>query len=367
MVKGKQKTVGIVNYGAYIPRKRMKVEDIINTWQNASSAVTQYRLLINERAVLSPDEDTNTLAIAAARQALERARVNAGDIGALILGTCTNPYDSRPSSTMVSEAIGVGPHILGGDIQFGGKSGTTALQIIYSFIASGMTNCGIAIGADTINRHIAPGDLYEATASAGAVALILGTKNIIAEIEDTCSYASDLSDFFRLEGERYIRSAMGIGAATWEVGLVHHSQEAARNLMKKLGTSAENYQFAVFQQPYGRTSYMVAEGLGFVKQQVDPGIVADQIGDTGSASSLLGLARVLNQAKAGDRILLISYGFGAGSDAISLRVTPEIDKCRDEICIVDRLLEDKIMVNYAMAAKYEYKYIKHEYPLSAYL
>jgi len=71
--------------------------------------------------------------------------------------------------------------------------------------------------------------------------------------------------------------------------------------------------------------------LGFSEEQIEPGIVFDFIGNTYSANSLLGLAKVLDIASPWQRILLVSYGSGAGSDAISLITTPHIDKKRANI------------------------------------
>jgi len=48
------------------------------------------------------------------------------------------------------------------------------------------------------------------------------------------------------------------------------------------------------------------------------------VGNTYAGSSILGLTAILDEAKPGDRILLVSFGSGAGSDAISFAVTDQI-------------------------------------------
>ena len=101
--------------------------------------------------------------------------------------------------------------------------------------------------------------------------------------------------------------------------------------MKEMNLKPKDYRYAVFQQPYGFAPFAVGERLGFTKEQIEPGVVAPMIGDCGSASSLLGLIAVLDQAKKGDRIFLASYGFGAGSDALSLEVTAALEAKRAKV------------------------------------
>lgn len=355
---------GIVGYGAFLPYARIKVEEIQKVWRNIPLERVQNVLKVKERAVLQPNEDTITLAIASAREAISNAHIDREEIGALFLGTGTNPYDSKPSSTVIAEAIGTSSNLMCGDIQFSGKSGSTAIQVCAGLVDSGMVRVGLAIGSDTINRHTCPGRVYEYTASAGAAAFLIGTENTIANIMGTRSWVTDFSDFFRVEGDRYIQST-GEGAElypAWEVGFVDHVSHAARSLMEDLNLKPEDYRFAVFQQPYGFVPFSLGERLGFKKEQVDPGVIAMDIGDCGAASALLGLIHVLDRARSGDRILVASYGFGAGSDAISIEATQLIEEKRPGVPLA-KMLKEKMLVDYATACRLEYKYAQDLSPL----
>lgn len=356
---------GIIGYGAYLPFTRIKVEEIHKAWRNTSLDKLKNVLKVQERAVLQPNEDTITLAVAAAKDALLQSGVEREKIDAIFLGTCTNPYDSRPSVTIVSEAIGASAHAMSADIQFSGKSGTTALQVCHGLVRSGMAKVGLAIASDTINRHTCPGRAYEYTASAGAAAFLLGEEGPLAEIKGSTSYASDLSDFFRVEGERYIQN-IGVGGElfpAWEIGFVDHVLHASEALMKEMNLKPKDYRYAVFQQPYGFAPFTVGEKIGFTKEQIEPGVVAPMIGDCGSASSLLGLVAVLDRAKMGDRIFLASYGFGAGSDALSLEATSALEARRARVPLSTYLHEKKSFVDYATACRLEYKYMQDTSPL----
>jgi hydroxymethylglutaryl-CoA synthase len=355
---------GIVGYGSWIPFKRISVDEINRVWQNTSLARVKNVLKLTEKAVLDPNEDTVTLAVGAADRALEHAGIEKSEVGAAFFGTCTNPYDSKPSVTILQDALGLNGDLLAGDIQFAGKSGTTSMQICIGLVESKMAKYALAIGADTINRHTCPGHVYEYAASAGAVALVIGKDNIIAKVKGTASCCSDLSDFFRTEGERYIQD-IGDGGKIYpvfEAGFVEHVVKASQAVMDQVGLKPADYDYVVFQQPYGAIPFVLGKRLGFSEEQIRPGVVSTQIGDCGAASSLLGLANVLDTAKAGQKILLASYGFGAGSDAFSLETTALIETRRPTVTVA-RLLSNKQLVDYATASRLEYKYAQDMSPL----
>ena len=198
------------------------------------------------------------------------------------------------------------------------------------------------------------------------MALILGNENVIAEIEGTTSYSTDFSDFFRLDGERYIRMSDQNIPALLDVGMIEHSATAVKALLRTLGAGPEEYDYAIFQAPYGFVPSTIGRAVGFGQHQIDPGLIAPKIGDCGAATSLLSLGSVLDIALPGQRILVSAYGFGAGADAFSLKVTPSIEQVRGKVPTVRALLEDKKMVDYATAAKFEYKYVRPEHAISTY-
>ena len=68
--------------------------------------------------------------------------------------------------------------------------------------------------------------------------------------------------------------------------------------------------------------------MGFTTEQVQQGMVVEEVGNTYAGSSLLGLAAILDVASPGDRIFFCSYGSGAGSDAFSLVATERLAETR---------------------------------------
>lgn len=341
---------GIVSYGVKVPFYRIKAEEINKVWLS----LPHRGLPTREKGVILHDEDAITLAHDAAKRALEMTNLSRESVGALILGTQTSPYLSRASASIVLEMLGLGPDVFCGDCQFSGKSGTLAIQFVSALIKANMINFGIAVGADTVSSHTSPGDPQEFSASAGAGAIVLGNQNLIAEIEDTCSYSTDTPDYFRLDGERYIRTG-GAAMINTDVGLPSHIRNAVKNLFERVNRKPTDFQYAVFQQRNNRIPYDLGRSLGFSREQIAPGMVVDEIGNCEAASCLIGLAKVLDLAKPGDQILVASYGFGGGSDAFCLKVTEGILKVNREPKVED-LLKQKEYVDYGTYIKFERKY-----------
>ena len=104
-----------------------------------------------------------------------------------------------------------------------------------------------------------------------------------------------------------------------------------------MGTKPADYTYAVFHQPNTKFPQRAAEILGFTPEQIKTGLLVSVIGNTYAGSSLIGLTAVLDEAKPGDRILMVSFGSGAGSDAFSIRVTDRIAERRDLAPLTQRL------------------------------
>lgn len=342
--------IGIVSYGTYIPRYRIKTEEIAKVWgANAKSIIDG--IMVFEKSVPDMDEDTITIAVEAARSAISRAKIDPKRIGAVYVGSESHPYAVKPSGTIVSEAIGAGPENLTvADFEFACKAGTAAIQTCMGLAESGMIDLGLAIGADVSQG--APGDALEYTAAAGGAAFIIGSKDLAATIEGTYSFTTDTPDFWRREGMSYPEHG---GRFTGEPGYFKHVKAGAAGLMEKMGTKPADYNYAIFHQPNGKFPTRVAKELGFTREQIRPGLVVPKLGNTYSGSAMIGLAATLDIAKPGDRIFVTAFGSGAGSDAFSISVENGIDAIRECAPKVEELLADPIYVDYATYARHKNK------------
>ncbi|RMG95741.1 MAG: hydroxymethylglutaryl-CoA synthase [Chloroflexi bacterium] len=341
-----QKPVGIVGYGAYVPRYRLPASEVARMWTGGSGGVP-----IQEKAVNGLDEDVVTMSIEAARNALKRARINPQDSRAVWVGSESHPYAVKPSSTIVAEAIGAVPHTQAADWEFACKAGTEAMQAAIAFVGSGMAQYALSIGMDTAQGR--PGDALEYTAAAGGAALLIGpAAEAVALIHGSYSFVTDTPDFWRRAHANYPSHG---DRFTGEPAYFKHIMGAAQALMEAVGRTPADYQWAVFHQPNAKFPQRVAKMLGFAPEQIAPGLLSPRIGNTYSGSTMIGLTAILDVAEPGDRILMVSYGSGAGSDAFDLEVTERLLAVRHLAPSTETYISRRTVIDYATYTRFRDK------------
>lgn len=338
---------GIVSYGVYVPSYRIRVEEIAKQW-GENPDIIKSGLMVEQKSVPDMDEDTATMAVEASRAAILRAGLDPGDIGAIYVGSESHPYAVKPTATIVGAAIGASNSITAADFEFACKAGTAAIQTCIGLVALKKIRYGLAIGADV--SQSSPGDALEYTAGAGSAAFVIGDDGVIAEIEGFTSFTSDTPDFWRRDLQKYPSHG---GRFTGEPAYFRHIISATKDLMDKTGLQPADFDYAVFHQPNGKFPLKAAKSLGFNTKQLKPGLIVTHIGNTYSASSLIGLSAVLDIALPGQRILITSFGSGAGSDSFALTVTDGIDYVRDKAPRVEDFLSGCKYLDYA-------RYVKHQ-------
>jgi len=340
--------VGIIGYGAFIPRRRIKVEEIAKVW-GADAPSYKRGLQLHEKSVPGADEDTITMSVESARNAILRAAIVPADIGCVYVGSESHPYAVKPSGTVVAEAIGAVPVVRIADLEFACKAGTEGLYLAYSLVKAGEIRYGLGIGADTSQG--APGDALEYSAAAGSAAYLFGAEDdkVIAEVLHTYSWATDTPDFWRREYMHYPRHGSRF---TGEPAYFRHTTSSARGILEKAGLKPADFAYAVFHQPNGKFPMKVGKMLGFTEDQLTTGWLSPWLGNTYSGASPMGLTAILDVAKPGDLILLTSFGSGAGSDSFIFRATvrlPEVQGLAPKTR--PQLDERKIYLDYGSYAK----------------
>jgi len=337
------RSVGIVGYGAYVPRYRLPAKEVARIWAGGKTS----GLPIKEKSVPGLDEDVVTMSIEAARNAMKRAGIDPAEIRAVWIGSESHPYAVKPSSTIVAEAIGAAPHIQAADMEFACKAGTEAMVMAIGLVGSNMARYVVAIGMDTAQGK--PGDALEYTAAAGGAAFVLGpAEESLAVINASYSFVTDTPDFWRREHQVYPEHGQRF---TGEPAYFKHISEAGKALMEASGTTARDYNWAVFHQPNTKFPQRAASLLGFTPEQIAPGLLSPVIGNTYAGAAIIGLTAILDVAQPGERILMVSFGSGAGSDAFDITVTDKLLERRDKAPKTQDYIARRTEIDYATYAR----------------
>lgn len=350
MIYNNKPAVGIVSYGVKIPKQKILGAQIAGR-QGKSEQKIYESLGVESKTVPGIDEDTITLSTASGLQALERLEcleVVKGlvapidgvrkNVGALFIGSESHPYAVKPTGTVVAQALGISsdsfdlenkPLALA-DLQFACKAGTQALQIASLYVNSGFCKYAFAIGTDTAQAK--PGDVLEYTSGAGSAAFLLGSERggeqkLLARLLATTSVSTDTPDFWRRPQQEHPQHA---GRFTADPGYFTHILMAAKNIFAETGLEPRDFGYCVFHTPNAKLPMAVASKLGFTYEQIKASLLVKDIGNTYAGASMLGLASTLDIATKNKKILVVSYGSGAGSDAFVIETTEHLVTARNK-------------------------------------
>lgn len=330
-------TVGIVSYGSYIPRLRIARTEYQKAWGSCGAD-------IKEKAVPEFDEDTLTMGIEAAKECLRNSPTVS--IGALAIASTSFPYEEKVMSGTVAAMLDLPERLFstehGQSMRAGSEAFITAAQLL------GNGNGGQALVIVSDAPRALPKDTIEHGLGAGAAAFVLGTEDIIAEIEYVNSFVSEnMGERYRIDGNSFLND-IGVKGFT---GIAFNElvTKAIKDVMQHMNRTAADYDFLVVQETDGKRVKSLAKKLGFSEEKVNPGLLYAQTGDTGAASTMLSLAAVLDEAKNGDKILLVSYGSGSGSQAVSFQVIG--NPVGNQRLSVRKKLENKKYIDYVQYLK----------------
>ncbi|MEM1563055.1 MAG: hydroxymethylglutaryl-CoA synthase [Candidatus Bathyarchaeia archaeon] len=303
---------GIVGYGVYTSRFRIREGSI-------------------ERSVPFIDEDAITAAVEAGKLALIHSGVDSSLVGKVYVGSESNPYAVKPIASKVAQVLKLGEEdedvqgVDAVDTEFACKAATSMFKDAASLVNYPRMGVPYAmvIGADNSQAapRDSPGGELDFFVGYGGCAYIFGKTDVIAELEGWYSCTSDTPDFWRRDGEPY---PMHGGRFTGDPAYFKHIRKAAQKLMNRLSLKPSDINYFVAHQPNVQFPVRIARELGFKEEQFMPSIQVAKFGNTYSGSSPVGLAAVLDIAKPEERILMVSYGSGAGSDAYSFITTSQI-------------------------------------------
>jgi len=324
--------VGITSYGAYIPLYRLNRAEIGRAWDIPAAP--------GERAVANYDEDSLTMAVEAARDCVRGIDIES--IDGLFFASTTSPYKDKQTAATIAMVLGMNRESV--TMDFGGslRCGTNALRAAVDAVSSGSANNILVVASEM--RLGYPAGASEISFGDGAAAALIGSRTVIAEVEGSHSIYEELQDFWRSDKDLFVRSAEDRFIV--DVGYSKVVPAAVTGALKKFNLTSKDFSTCVLYVPSQRQVAPLVKKLGFDPKTQSKNTLFSSVGDAGSAMLMMSLVQTLEEAVAGNRIMLVAYGNGC--DVFSLKITDDIEeaKAKGRTGIARFMASKKMLSNY---------------------
>ncbi len=308
--------IGITGYGAYLPRLRLlrQAAAQANAWY-----APQFAGRKGTRAFANWDEDSITLAVAAARDCLGTG-ADRSSVRGLLLASNTLPFTERLNAAVVAGALTLREDLDAVDL---GGSQRAALSAVSQALARVQAGGGPTLVLAADERKTRAASAQELDYGDAAAALLIGkdggSESVLAEHLGSGTVSVDFVDHFRAAGddvdyhweERWVR----------DEGVAKLAPQAVAAALAQAGVKAAEVDHFIFPSSFAKMDAQLAKACG-VRADAVVDALLDQVGDSGLPHGLLMLAHVLERAQPGQVILLAQ--FGSGAQALVFRVTDAI-------------------------------------------
>jgi 3-hydroxy-3-methylglutaryl CoA synthase/NAD(P)-dependent dehydrogenase (short-subunit alcohol dehydrogenase family)/putative sterol carrier protein len=333
--------VGITSYGAYIPQLRLERMAIFQAMGWLAPALMM--VAQGERSMCNWDEDTITMAVAAARDCL-RGR-DKQKMDGLYLASTTLPFADRQNAGIVSAALNLNDNLIAADFAASQKASTTALITALESVVSGQRHHLMVAASD--RRETRAADFYEMWFGDGAAALMVGDSDVIAEYKGSYSVSFEFVDHYRGADKKYDY----VWEERWarDAGYSRIIPEVVNGLLEKLALTIADVDKLVYPCVFKRDHRNIARQLGAAQEALVDNM-HEICGETGTAHPFIMFISALEQAQPGDRMVVV--GFGQGANALLFEVTENIMHLSERNGVAGSLAHKKTTNNYLKWLKF---------------
>lgn len=321
--------IGVKSIAAYVPYFRLNRSELARAWKGGSIG--------GEKAVANYDEDSLTMAAEAGKFCVRD--LGRDQISGLFFASTTPPYGEKSSASILAAVLDLAKEAFTMDLTDSLRSGTSAFLTALNGVQQGTMKEALVLTADC--RLGRAGSELEQLGGDASAAVLLGTSNLLATFEGSYTLSDPFIDFWRQGDEIFINS--------WEdrfiklYGFTRVVIEGIKGLLKKYELTIADFAKVIIPAPDARTLQDVTKQLGLKPNQVQDPLFAN-IGSAGAAQVFLMLAAALEEAKAGDRLLVANYGDGC--DLLILRATEEVERARGRTYLANFLNAKMPLENY---------------------
>ncbi|MEK7848458.1 MAG: 3-oxoacyl-[acyl-carrier-protein] synthase III C-terminal domain-containing protein [Chloroflexota bacterium] len=316
---------GIVSFGAYVPWHRLGKETA--GWSAAG-----------EKAIANCDEDSITLAVAAALDCLQG--VDRKKVDGLFFASTSSPYREKDAAPLIATACDLREDIRTADFTGSLRGATTALLSALDAVKAGSARSILVVAAET--RTPQPRSDLETTLGDGAAAFLVGTEGVVAEVEAAFSVAHEIQDMWRSEGDPFVRT--GEDRFVVDEGYFPPLVAASQEALKRAGVATKDLARVAIYAADARRLTEMARRLGLDEKTQVSGTVLQQVGNTGAALAPMMLVSALEEAAPGQRLMVLNYGQGA--DALILRTTKAVSPNPSRRGVKGHLASKRVLPDY---------------------
>lgn len=321
---------GIISYGAYIPFYRLSRAEIAGAWGTRAAA--------GERAVANYDEDSLTMAVAAARDCIQG--IDATKIDGLYFASTTPPYREKQTAATIAVVLGLPPEAITIDFSGSLRSGSNALKAATDAVDSGSRQSVLVCAAE--NRLGYPNGPDEMAFGDGAAAILVGGGEPLATIDNYYTKCYEIQDVWRSDRDTFVRTAEDRFAS--DMGYSRIMADCVGAFLKDAGLTPADLTKVALYSPNPRQLRRLSQKLGFNDDQVGD-VLHPSVGNTGSAMCLMSLVAALEPAGPGERVMLAGYGNGV--DIFTMTTTKAITRFTDRRGIRKHLSSKNMLTPYS--------------------
>lgn len=299
----KMAEIGIVRYGAYMPKYLLERKLIAEAWDFPS--------IPGGISVSNNDEDSITMAVEAGLDCI--GELDPSTIDGLYFATTTPPYTEKQSAAVIANALDMRNDILTMDVTDSTRGSSIALARAFETIKSGNANLILILAAD--KQKPMPESMYEYNYGDGAAAILIGNKDVVLSIMGYSSTADNVIGPYQRREDDYVRQFEGKHEGLY--GYNRNMLAAFKGLFEKLKIDPTTVRKAALYATDPRKAASIGKKIGFKAKAVE-GVPFLEFGNTGNAFAFMTLMLAIKRARTND---LVAFGnYGDGADAFLLKV-----------------------------------------------
>ncbi len=311
----------IASWGKYVPQRVLTNDDLSRMVETSDEWIVT-RTGIRERRIAAETETTATMAVQAARQALEGAGVGPEKLDLIIVATATPDYLFPMTACLVQDAVGA-TRAAAFDLAAGCTGFIYALGVAAAMIESGAIRTALVVGSETLSRITDWTDRNTCVLfgdGAGAVVLQAGPEGggILATVLGADGSGGDLlmlpaggsrhpashqtiaerMHFIKMQGRDVFRFAVRVIPA------------ATRQALERAGLSLDDVALFIPHQANGRIIESALRDLKLPPEKVYSNL--ERYGNTSAASIPIALCEAVEEGRLRPGDVVVCVGFGAG-------------------------------------------------------